>query len=290
MNLLSGLEKFGFQQLNTENLFEDEKKEEDGQDNALLDKKKEEHTEVEFLLDKSVRCPVCDRTFKTRMVKNGRVRRLEPDFDLRPRFQHIDTIKYDVCSCPSCGYTAMNRYFSNLSAGQIKLLEEGVRKQFKSPLVIQDEPMEAYSYEKAIERYKLALYSTLVKKGKTSEKAYECLKISWLYRGWQEEMAASEQQDEQIVEEYHKEEILYYEQAYEGFLKAIVTENYPMCGMDESTVNLLVAHMAFRLEHMDVASRFVAFVLTSQVSSRAAKERALELKDEIIKKLHNSRE
>ena len=47
-------------------------------------------------------------------------------------------------------------------------------------MCIRDRP---YSYEKAIERYKLALYNTLVKKGKNSEKAYECLKISWLYRG-----------------------------------------------------------------------------------------------------------
>ncbi|MFR8428491.1 MAG: DUF2225 domain-containing protein [Roseburia inulinivorans] len=30
---------------------------------------------------------------------------------------------------------------------------------------------------------KLALFNTIVKKGKTSENTYSCLKLSWLYRG-----------------------------------------------------------------------------------------------------------
>ena len=69
--------------------------------------------------------------FRTRMVKTGRVKRMEPDFDLRPRFQYIDTNKYDVSSCPQCGYTAMNRYFTHLSTGQVKMIEEGVCHKFK---------------------------------------------------------------------------------------------------------------------------------------------------------------
>ena len=56
---------------------------------------------------------------------------MEPDFDLRPRFQYIDTNKYDVSSCPQCGYTAMNRYFTHLSTGQVKMIEEGVCHKFK---------------------------------------------------------------------------------------------------------------------------------------------------------------
>ncbi len=83
----------------------------------------------------------------------------------------------------------MNRYFTHLSTGQVKMIEEGVCHKFKGQKQPKEEPMEPYSYEKAIERYKLALYNTLVKKGKNSEKAYECLKISWLYRGWIEELS-----------------------------------------------------------------------------------------------------
>ena len=174
MNLLEGLEKFGLDQMDTEHIFEDEKKEEvPAKPQATV--KEEVHSEKEFLLEKSIRCPVCDAVFKTKMVKTGRVKRLEPDFDLRPRFQYIDTNKYDVSSCPKCGYTAMNRYFSHLSSGQIKMIDEGVRRKFKRTNLVEPEE---YSYDEAIDRYKLALYNTIVKKGKTSEKAFECLKIS----------------------------------------------------------------------------------------------------------------
>ena len=113
MNLFKGLEKFGLKTEGTENLFEEEKR-----TNASTEQgeaKEEIPSEESFLLEKSVRCTVCDKVFKTKMIKNGRVKRLEPDFDLRPRFMYIDTLKYDVASCPKCGYTAMNRYFEHLS-------------------------------------------------------------------------------------------------------------------------------------------------------------------------------
>lgn len=284
MNLLEGLEKFGLDKMDTEHIFEEEKKEvAPAKPQATV--KEEVHFEKEFLLEKSIRCPVCDTVFKTKMVKTGRVKRLEPDFDLRPRFQYIDTNKYDVSSCPKCGYTAMNRYFSHLSSGQIKMIDEGVRRKFKQTNLVEPEE---YSYEEAIERYKLALYNTLVKKGKASEKAFECLKISWLYRGRKEELMASADKDANMITESQKEETLYYEQAYDGFLKAIASESFPMCGMEESTINLLVASMAFQLKKYDIASRFVSLVLTSHAAGRSAKERAMDLKENIIKQLHNA--
>ena len=284
MNLLEGLEKFGLDKMDTEHIFEEEKKEvAPAKPQATV--KEEVHFEKEFLLEKSIRCPVCDTVFKTKMVKTGRVKRLEPDFDLRPRFQYIDTNKYDVSSCPKCGYTAMNRYFAHLSSAQIKMIDEGVRRKFKQTNLVEPEE---YSYEEAIERYKLALYNTLVKKGKASEKAFECLKISWLYRGRKEELMASADKDANMIAESQKEETLYYEQAYDGFLKAIASESFPMCGMEESTINLLVASMAFQLKKYDIASRFVSLVLTSHAAGRSAKERAMDLKENIIKQLHNA--
>ena len=44
---------------------------------------------------------------------------------------YIDTLKYDVASCPNCGYTAMNRYFEHLSSVQIKLIKEKICANFK---------------------------------------------------------------------------------------------------------------------------------------------------------------
>ncbi len=78
----------------------------------------------------TVRCPVCDKEFKTKMVKAGKVKRLEPDADLRPRQQYVDSLKYDVASCPNCGYTSLNRYFEHITMGQIKLIKEQISRNF----------------------------------------------------------------------------------------------------------------------------------------------------------------
>ena len=287
MGLLSGLEKFGLEQMDTTNLFEDEKKpkaELQGQPDAP---KEEKHLETEFLLLKSIRCPVCDHVFRTRLVKTGRVKRLEPDFDLRPRFAYIDTNKYDVSSCPKCGYTAINRYFSHITSGQVKLIDQGVHSKFKAnTLVNAEDVLEAYTYEEAIEYCKLALYCTMVKRGSTSEKAYECLKLSWLYRGWREKLESEGTNDRELLSNVKAEEDAYYKQAYEGFMKAIASESFPMCGMEESTVNILLANMAFKLEKYDASSKLVSAILASRVASRSVKDRAMTLKEEIIKKLH----
>ena len=287
MGLLSGLEKFGLEQMDTTNLFEDEKKPKAEQQGQADAPKEEKHLETEFLLLKSIRCPVCDHVFRTRLVKTGRVKRLEPDFDLRPRFAYIDTNKYDVSSCPKCGYTAINRYFSHITSGQVKLIDQGVHSKFKAnTLVNAEDVLEAYTYEEAIEYCKLALYCTMVKRGSTSEKAYECLKLSWLYRGWREKLESEGTNDRELLSNVKAEEDAYYKQAYEGFMKAIASESFPMCGMEESTVNILLANMAFKLEKYDVSSKLVSAILTSRVASRSVKDRAMTLKEEIIKKLH----
>ena len=49
--------------------------------------------EKEYLFNKKVKCAVCQEMFEAKTVRTARIRRQQPDFDLRPRFQDIDTIK-----------------------------------------------------------------------------------------------------------------------------------------------------------------------------------------------------
>ena len=112
-NLLSGLGKFGIDEGAANNLFEDAnvttKQNADGSISKEIAPPKEE----DFLLLKAVRCPICDGTFRTIQIKSGRAKRKEPDMDLRPRFEYIDTNKYDITSCPKCGF-AFNEISSRL--------------------------------------------------------------------------------------------------------------------------------------------------------------------------------
>jgi len=188
-NLLSGLGKFGLDENVASKLYEEEtssaKRGGDGEGAAEAPAGPKEE---DFLLLKSVRCPICDGVFRTPMIKSGRAKRKEPDLDLRPRFEYIDTNKYDVASCPKCGFTAMHRYYAHLTPVQVKLIKEGVTEKFKTPPAKEITELEVMDYDTAIERFKLALYTAIVKKAANSEKAYICLKISWLLRGKLEEL------------------------------------------------------------------------------------------------------
>lgn len=280
MNLFSGMEKFGLKSAGAMQLFEDEHKEEKKENEVHAEEKIP--VESEFLLEKTVQCKVCDNKFKTKVIKSGRVKRLEPDRDLRPRFQYVDTLKYDVTSCPVCGYTAMNRYYDQLTPVQAKFIKEQISSNFHAD---KKEEKASYDYDEAIDRYKLSLLNTVVKKGRDSEKAYTCLKIAWLMRGKIETMSENTPEEKAAKAECQKEQEEFYEQAYEGFTKAISTEMFPMCGMEQSTVDYLLSYMAYHFKQYEVASKFLASVLTSPSASRRMKDMALELKEDIIAQL-----
>ena len=286
MDLLSGLEQFGInvEQGNTE-IYADEKRKEQSKVKTSDEKTvvRAQRPETEFLFTKRIRCTICDRVFDVRMVKNARVKRLQPDFDLRPRFENIDTLKYDVYACPYCGYAAMGRYFEHLTKGQIQLVKDNVCANFKRT---GDAEPDSYTYEQAIARYKLALYNSIVKRAKTSEKAYTCLKISWLYREMAGMDAASEEEKAKKAE-YEKLQEEFYKEAYEGFQKALATETFPMCGMDSFTMDYLIASMACHFKDFSYASKAVSNILSSQIADRRIKNRALELKEEIIAQIRN---
>ena len=286
MDLLSGLEQFGInvEQENTE-IYAEEKRKEQNKVKTSDEKTvvRAKRPETEFLFTKRIRCTICDRVFDVRMVKNARVKRLQPDFDLRPRFENIDTLKYDVYACPYCGYAAMGRYFEHLTKGQIQLVKDNVCANFKRT---GDAEPDSYTYEQAIARYKLALYNSIVKRAKTSEKAYTCLKISWLYREIAGMDAASEEEKAKKAE-YEKLQEEFYKEAYEGFQKALATETFPMCGMDSFTMDYLIASMACHFKDFSYASKAVSNILSSQIADRRIKNRALELKEEIIAQIRN---
>ena len=74
--------------------------------------------ESNYIFDKSMNCPICDMDFKTKQVKTGKARFLGTEEDLRPKYTGIDTIKYDVCMCPYCGYASTIREFNNVTAAK----------------------------------------------------------------------------------------------------------------------------------------------------------------------------
>ena len=283
--ILSGLAKFGLDENLVSNLFEEEKSSVQRGGAPAAAKEIEPPKETDFLLLKSVRCPICDGTFRTPVIKSGRAKRKEPDLDLRPRFEYIDTNKYNVASCPKCGFTAVDRYFTNMPSVQAKLIKEGVLAKFKTPPAKPITELETISYDTALDLYKIALYTSVVKKGKNSEKAYTCLKIAWVLRGKMEELSVDAEKNKEEIAKCKAEYDTFYKQAFDGFVKAMSSENYPMAGMDQSTVDLLIAAMAYNLGQYEYASRFVSNLIVSRTAGSNIKNRAHDLKEKIVEQL-----
>lgn len=283
--ILSGLAKFGLDEKIVNSLFEEEDSHDKNESELVEKKVVEPPKETDFLLLKSVRCPICDGTFRTPVVKSGRAQRKEPDLDLRPRFAHIDTNKYDVASCPKCGFTAMHRYFSHLAPVQVKLIREGVLSKFKTPPSKPITELEVMSYDAAIDLYKIALYTSVVKKGKNSEKAYTCLKIAWLLRGKIEELSVDAEKNKEAIATCQADYDSFYQQAFDGFVKSMSSESYPMAGMDQNTMDILIAAMAYNLGQYEYSARFVSELIVSNTAPSNVKKRAHDLKEKIVAKL-----
>ena len=275
--LLSGLEQFGLGKLEGMSLFEAPKeKAADAKAAAPV------MQEQDFIFDKSHTCPVCDKEFKAKTVKVGKAKLIGSDQDMRPRYEQIDMLKYDVIMCPYCGYTSLSRYFKFLTGPQMKKIKENICANFKPA---NKEEKEIYSYDEALERYKMALVNAIVKQTKASEKAYICLKTGWLLRGQAEHLKKEEPDYDKKKAEIEAQENEFLKNAFDGFLAARQSEGFPMCGMDECTVDYLIAVLAMRFEQFDVASKLIASVIVSPGANPRMKDRTRDVKEELVKKI-----
>jgi len=279
--LLSGLEAFGLGKLTGMDLYAEPQEEQKQAKEQVKEVVVEEVKEQDFLFDKTYTCPACDATFKCKTVRTGKVRQIGSDDDLRPKYEHIDMLKYDVVLCPKCGCAALSRYFQYLASSQRKAIEANISKNFKARM----EEKEIYSYEEALERYQLALANAIVKRAKASEKAYICLKTGWLIRGMTEELDPSDGEFDAKVKEYTEQEEEYLKNALEGFITARQSEDFPMCGMDQSTVDYIIASLATRFNQFDIATKLVSELILSKSVNTRQKDRAKELRDVLMKKI-----
>ena len=275
--ILSGLEKLGLGNLKNASLYEDAKKgkAEEGAKVAPTIQ------ESDFLFDKTYTCPVCDNEFKSKTVKIGRAKLKGTDMDLRPKYEHIDLLKYDVIACPVCGYAALSRYFKYMTSAQAKLIKQNISQNYKGK-----EPKgDTITYDEAVERYQLTLANAIVKQARASEKAYICLKSAWLLRGYTESLDESAADYATKKAELEAQENEYLQNAFDGFLAARQSEPFPMCGMDEQTVDYLISVMAVRFEQYDVASKLISTIIASATASPRMKDKARDLKELVIQKV-----
>ena len=82
--------------------------------------------------------------------------------------------------------------------------------------------------------------------------------------------------------EIRKVQEVYYKKAFDGFQAAVAGENFPICGMDSYTLDYLMACLACHFKEYYFASKAISNILSSQTVDRRMKDKALDLKYEIL--------
>lgn len=229
-----------------------------------------------FVFGKKIECPLCGKEFKNPTVKASKARMIGSDVDLRPRYEGINPLKYDVIMCPNCGYSGLERYFKTVTQVQKSLIKDNICMVYQ-----RREEKDTFAYEDAFLRYKMALLNCMVKQSPDSEKAYICLKMGWLFRGWRESIP---EEQAEVRAKLADQENEYLKNAKLGLEQANMKEDYPICGMDESTVDYLVAALSARFEEYDAALKLLSGIIASRAAGVRVKDRARDLKDEILQK------
>ncbi|ACM22272.1 MULTISPECIES: DUF2225 domain-containing protein [Thermotoga] len=129
--------------------------------------------------EKEFTCPFCGHRFKKKMVFFDAVKIKSRDIDLKPIFEDVNPMLYEVVTCPNCYFSAFDRDFETIkikgeeTEKKLKKLLEEARKKIK----IKDEETPT----EAIKRYALSgiVYSVLNQRKKV---AISYLKIAWIFR------------------------------------------------------------------------------------------------------------
>lgn len=280
MSLLGAMDMFGLGHLKN---IETDKSAIDGEAEKAGLKEAEkkvvvEETEEDYIYSKDFECPVCSAKFKQLVVKASKARAISTDKDLKPVYKTIDPLKYDVIHCNHCGYAVLSRYYGPLAKPHKEMLKQTIASKYKPSLEIG----RTITYGQAFNRMQLALANAMCRQAKSSEIALIYLKMGWLLRSMQQHLDELPKNKEDFKEENLKameEESLTH--AMDCFIKARLSENPPIAGMNEVTVDYLLAVLCMRFKDYDNAAKMIQNVISSQQANATQKDKARDLKDEL---------
>lgn len=195
-----------------------------------------------LLYDKSYTCPVCGNEFKAKALKACAYRLQKSDSDFYKTYSLINPYFYDVVLCSNCGYAAIHNTFSRIRQSQVQAVLESIKSKWHK----RNYP-EIYDVNIAIERYKLSLLNYVVINAKSSVKAINCLKLSWMYR---------------LINDADNE-LNFQKQALKEFNDAYFNEDFPLCGMDKYTSIYLIGELNRRTGNKEEALRWFSEVITT---------------------------
>jgi uncharacterized protein (DUF2225 family) len=239
--------------------------------------------EMSLLIDRKYTCPVCDSQITAKSVKSNSARFVDTKADLRPIHSNINVTKYETVCCPHCGFSALTKNFTNTTSTQRKLIKEKITANFKPR---EDIHTDVYTTQTAITRMKMTLLCTVTKGGKSSEIGQVCLKLSWLYQDMVDELDEADPDYATKKEEYLKEADHAAMNAYEHLSNARMHEDFPIAGMNETTLDYLLAYLAYKKGEYPTSMKLLSNVISNRSTSPRLKDKSAELKAVITPLLH----
>ena len=193
----------------------------------------------ELLYDKDCKCPVCRHRFTTKKIRTRglRIERREDDFNVI--FKDINPNYYYIWVCPTCGYSATEKEFDNITSQQEDLISKSIRSKWKE---------RSYggvrTYSEAEESFKMALLIGQILNKSKSYMAGISLRLAWLYR-----------------ETNNPKEITFLTHALELFEASYQTERIDEQGLDEVSLAYLNGELNRRVGRYKQAVRWYSITL-----------------------------
>jgi len=234
--------------------------------------------EQPLVFDRKIKCPVCDHEFLSKTVKSSVNRFEKTSLTLRPIYSKIDPLLYDIVQCNVCGYAALNTGYNKISERQIKAIREKISTKFVPKDIQKD-----YDYKTALINNKLALYNAIVMGSKSINKAYLCLRITWVIDGYLETL-----EEEDKKEALNLERLNFVKNAYVGFLEAYETISFPVFGMNQPTYYYLLGVLAYELGDYSHSKRWLSKVMVAEGSHQRLKDKARDVKDLVNQKINEA--
>lgn len=208
-------------------------------------------------------CPICNEDFTALRVREGAPKFLDTDTDLRPYYEDIDPVKYEVVTCKYCGYSSVSKTFDKVRSDRIDIIADKLEKIYDNRSFSDDSE---YDYDTAIYRYKLAIKIADERIMTKGELFYLYLKLAWLFRAMKSEKSI-------------KYEYLSLKRALEYGEYALENESMPAVDIDGDVLTFLLGEISRRLGHFDKALKYTAQIVTNQAVPQRLKERAKHTKE-----------
>ena len=234
-------------------------------------------SDADKLFPKTYKCPVCENPFKNLTLRQGRARMESTDIDLKVNYKGIEPLKYDVIMCPICGYASLERYFERVSTFQREKIIEEISQKFNEKVKDKGE----FSYDEAIIRYRHAFNTSRVRMAKDSEMGLLCLKNGWLYRSYARSIEGDDDEALKKRKELELREKAFLGNALNYLTKARAGEHPPICGMDDTTLDCLLAGLCVELGKFDEAKKYMGNVLQNRSATKSVKDKIITMKEYI---------